>query len=65
MSDREPAVTTADPATPADEPKRRFALPTAYTILFILIVVAAVATWIVPAGTYEYNAEGADPRHLP
>jgi len=45
---------------PAAEPgtKSRFALPSAYTILFALIVVAAIATWIVPAGTYELNAEG-------
>src|ERR671911_720144 len=38
--------------------KSRFALPSAYTILFALIVLAAIATWIVPAGTYNINAEG-------
>src|SRR5829696_6746096 len=38
--------------------KRSFALPSAYTILFILILLTAAATWIVPAGTYEYNADG-------
>jgi uncharacterized ion transporter superfamily protein YfcC len=38
--------------------KSRFALPSAYTILFALIVVAAIATWIVPAGTYDLNADG-------
>ncbi len=47
-------------AAPAGEPegKRRFALPSAYTILFVLIVVAAIATWVIPAGTYELNAAG-------
>src|SRR6476620_3196690 len=40
------------------EGKRRFALPSAYTILFVLIVVAAIATWVIPAGTYELNAAG-------
>ena len=38
--------------------KSRFALPSAYTILFALIVVAAIATWIIPAGTYDLNADG-------
>ena len=31
---------------------KRFRMPTAYTILFILLVVVAAATWIVPAGEY-------------
>jgi uncharacterized ion transporter superfamily protein YfcC len=39
-------------------PKSGFALPSAYTILFALIVVAAIATWIIPAGTYDLNADG-------
>ena len=39
--------------------KRSFALPSAYTILFALIVLAAIATWIVPAGTYDLDADGA------
>jgi len=38
--------------------KSRFALPSAYTILFALIVVAALATWIIPAGVYNLNAAG-------
>ena len=53
--------TSATPAASqpeAGEQKRSFALPSAYTILFILIVLVAVATWIVPAGTYEYNEDG-------
>ena len=35
------------------EKKKKFSMPTAYTILFALIVVVAVLTWIVPAGQYE------------
>jgi uncharacterized ion transporter superfamily protein YfcC len=46
----------APPVEP--EPKRGFALPSAYTILFALIVVAAIATWIIPAGIYQTNADG-------
>ena len=41
------------------KPKRHFALPSAYTILFALIVVMAIATWIVPAGTYQLDKDGA------
>jgi uncharacterized ion transporter superfamily protein YfcC len=50
----------ADPAAVAVEPERksRFTLPSAYTILFLLIVLAAIATWVIPAGTYDLNAEG-------
>jgi uncharacterized ion transporter superfamily protein YfcC len=39
-------------------PSSRFTLPSAYTILFALIVLAAIATWVIPAGTYQLNAEG-------
>jgi len=35
-----------------------FKFPTAYTILFLLILVVAVATWFVPAGSYDYNEDG-------
>ena len=38
--------------------KRGFSLPSAYTILFALIVVAAIATWVIPAGVYDLNAAG-------
>jgi uncharacterized ion transporter superfamily protein YfcC len=45
-------------AAPPEE-KKGFALPSAYTILFGLIVLAAIATWVVPAGTYDLDADGA------
>jgi uncharacterized ion transporter superfamily protein YfcC len=47
-------------AEPRDETKKHgFSLPSAYTILFALIVLAALATWIVPAGTYNLGADGS------
>jgi uncharacterized ion transporter superfamily protein YfcC len=52
------SVGAAAPAAP-EEKKSRFELPSAYTILFGLIVVAAIATWIVPAGTYNVDEDGA------
>ena len=38
------------------------ALPSAYTILFILIVIVAIATWIIPAGQYQVDEDGARSR---
>ena len=45
-------------ASPEPEGKRGFTLPSAYTILFVLIVIAAIATWVIPAGTYKLNDAG-------
>jgi uncharacterized ion transporter superfamily protein YfcC len=46
-------------ATASPGPGRsRFALPSAYTILFVLIVITALATWIIPAGAYDVDADG-------
>jgi uncharacterized ion transporter superfamily protein YfcC len=42
----------------AGQSGRHFALPSAYTILFILIVLTAVATWLIPAGAYKLDANG-------
>ena len=49
-----------DESTLSAEPekKSRFTLPSAYTILFALIVLVAIATWIIPAGIYNLNAAG-------
>ena len=38
--------------------KKHFTFPTAFTILFLLLIVIAAATWIIPAGSYDYNADG-------
>ncbi|MBV1850892.1 YfcC family protein [Catellatospora tritici] len=48
---------STDPAVPAGR-RRKFTLPSAYTILFALIVLMAVATWLVPAGTYDLDPDG-------
>jgi uncharacterized ion transporter superfamily protein YfcC len=46
-------------ATGTDAPaRRRFALPSAYTILFVIIVITAIATWLIPAGVYDVDADG-------
>lgn len=33
---------------------KKIKMPTAYTILFAIIIVVAILTWIVPAGQYDY-----------
>jgi uncharacterized ion transporter superfamily protein YfcC len=42
-----------------DGHKPRFSLPSAYTILFALIVLTALATWIIPAGQYALDPDGS------
>src|SRR3954471_15485133 len=49
----------AEQTTTESKHARHFALPSAYTILFGLIVVMAIATWFIPAGTYQLDKDGA------
>ncbi|MBS4536394.1 YfcC family protein [Clostridium sp. D2Q-14] len=37
----------------------KFKMPSAYSILIAIIIVVAILTWVVPAGQYEENEEGA------
>ncbi|RPI35120.1 MAG: YfcC family protein [Chloroflexota bacterium] len=39
--------------------EKKFTFPTAFTILFLLLIVIAAATWVIPAGSYDYDEEGA------
>lgn len=44
--------------------KKKFKMPTAYTILALIIIAVAILTWVVPAGQYNYvdpNAEKLQP----
>jgi uncharacterized ion transporter superfamily protein YfcC len=47
------------PGEGAGERRGGFTLPSAYTILFGLIVITALATWIIPAGRYTLDADGS------
>ncbi|GAD17072.1 C4-dicarboxylate anaerobic carrier, arginine transporter [Lentilactobacillus otakiensis DSM 19908 = JCM 15040] len=38
--------------------KHRFKMPSAFTILFGIIIFIAVMTWVIPAGTYNTTADG-------
>ncbi len=42
--------------------KKGFQMPTVYTILFVIIGIVALLTWIIPAGRYDYLT--ADTRQL-
>ena len=48
---------TLDQRDIAEPEKKRFTLPSAYTILFALIILAAAATWMVPAGAYDLTED--------
>src|SRR3954469_10254841 len=41
------------------ESKRSFTFPSAYTILFLLLIVTTILTWVIPAGQYDYGADGS------
>lgn len=54
--------------TPSDLPAEHPAegrFPTAYTILFALIVLMAALTWLIPAGEYEREASSVLGRDVP
>ncbi|SHH24535.1 Uncharacterized membrane protein YfcC, ion transporter superfamily [Caloranaerobacter azorensis DSM 13643] len=45
---------------------KKFRMPTAYTILFAIIIAVAILTWIVPAGQYDYvNPNAAKKEPIP
>lgn len=40
------------------EEKKGIKFPSAYTILFLLIILVMIATWVIPVGQYEVNEAG-------
>ncbi|AML51755.1 YfcC family protein [Falsihalocynthiibacter arcticus] len=46
----------ASPNSKQSENPSRFSFPSAYTILFLLIVIIAALTWVIPAGEYMREA---------
>ena len=43
----------------AEQKKRfKFKIPSAFSILYILIITVAIATWLIPAGQYDVNEAG-------
>src|SRR4051812_21952599 len=52
-------VQAAPAVQPAEKQKRALKFPTAYTILAGLILVVALLTFIIPAGRYNLDVDGA------
>jgi uncharacterized ion transporter superfamily protein YfcC len=50
----------------AGKPKRRFKFPTAFTVLFFVLVLVWILTFIIKPGTYSYvSCEGGPPKPIP
>jgi uncharacterized ion transporter superfamily protein YfcC len=50
----------------AVKPKRRFKFPTAFTVLFFVLVLVWILTFIIKPGTYSYvSCEGGSPKPIP
>ncbi len=41
-----------------EKTKKKWKMPSAYTILFFLIIFVAILTWIIPAGQYATTKAG-------
>ena len=42
----------------SEKNKKRFQMPSSYTVLIIIIAILAILTWIIPAGKYDTNEAG-------
>ena len=42
----------------SEEKKKKFKMPNSFTILFIITIVIAILTWIIPAGAYDVTEDG-------
>src|SRR5690625_8025324 len=45
--------------------RTRFSMPDSYIILFIMLIIAAVATYIIPAGSFDREEGGLVPTVIP
>ncbi|WML41113.1 YfcC family protein [Neobacillus sp. OS1-2] len=44
---------------------KKFKMPTAYTLLFLIIVIIAALTWAIPGGKYETKVDKATQQEIP
>jgi uncharacterized ion transporter superfamily protein YfcC len=52
-------MSTPGESPAAEKPKRRFRFPTAFTVLFLVLLLVWVAAFFVPAGKYQTDASGS------
>jgi len=58
--------TETHPGDTGAEPKRRFRFPTAFTVLFFVLVLVWILTFIIKPGTYSYvSCDGGSPKPIP
>jgi uncharacterized ion transporter superfamily protein YfcC len=58
--------TTAPPDEGTAKPKRKFKFPTAFTVLFFVLVLVWILTFIIKPGTYSYvSCDGGSPKPIP
>ena len=58
--------TQAPPDGATAKPKRRFKFPTAFTVLFFVLVLVWILTFIIKPGTYSYvSCDGGSPKPIP
>jgi len=58
--------TQARPEGESAEPKRRFKFPTAFTVLFFVLVLVWILTFVITPGTYSYvSCDGGPPKPIP
>lgn len=55
----EPPSAPTPPAPPEAAPAKRFKFPTAFTVLFAVLLLVWIASFFVPAGVYKTDASGA------
>ena len=54
-----------EPPAPT-EPKRKFKFPTAFTVLFFVLVLVWILTFVIQPGTYAYvSCDGGPPKPIP
>ena len=60
------ADTRARPDESTAEPRRKFKFPTAFTVLFFVLVLVWVLTFIITPGSYSYaSCDGGPPKPIP
>jgi uncharacterized ion transporter superfamily protein YfcC len=60
------ADTKASPEDAAAKPRRKFKFPTAFTVLFFVLVLVWILTFIIKPGTYSYvSCDGGSPKPIP
>ena len=52
----QPTDTSVEVTTPPEgnKKKKKFKMPDTWIVVFIMVVIVAILSWIIPAGSYDY-----------